>query len=60
MTAGPDTSGLYSNEIWKELLGEGDADDDGEITFEEFKVMMQKMLNKGGNEEGPIPITHNS
>lgn len=36
----------YSNEIWKELMGEGDANDDGEITFEEFKQMMKKMLHK--------------
>lgn len=27
-------------------MGEGDADNDGEITFDEFKVMMEKMLNK--------------
>lgn len=35
----------YSNDIWKELMGEGDANDDGEITFEEFRDMMKKMLN---------------
>ena len=36
----------YNNDIWKELMGEGDANDDGEITFEEFKHMMKKMLHK--------------
>ena len=36
----------YSNEMWKELIGEGDANEDGEITFEEFKTMMKKMLHK--------------
>jgi calcium-dependent protein kinase len=36
----------YGNEIWKELMGEGDANDDGEITFQEFKQMMKKMLHK--------------
>ena len=36
----------YTNEMWRELIGEGDANDDGEITFEEFKVMMKKMLHK--------------
>jgi Ca2+-binding EF-hand superfamily protein len=36
----------YNNDIWKELMGEGDANDDGEITFEEFKLMMKKMLHK--------------
>ena len=36
----------YSNEMWRELIGEGDANDDGEITFEEFKTMMKKMLHK--------------
>lgn len=32
--------------MWKGLFGEGDANDDGEITFEEFKIMMKKMLVK--------------
>lgn len=29
-----------SNDIWRSLMYEGDENDDGEITFEEFKVMM--------------------
>ena len=43
---GADIHTNYSNEIWKSLMGEGDSNDDGEITFEEFKTMMKKMLNK--------------
>ena len=43
---GPGGVHQYSNEMWRELIGEGDANEDGEITFEEFKVMMKKMLNK--------------
>ena len=35
-----------SNDIWKGLMGEGDTNNDGEITFEEFKLMMKKMLHK--------------
>jgi Ca2+-binding EF-hand superfamily protein len=27
-------------EFWKDILGEGDDDGDGEISFEEFKLMM--------------------
>ena len=30
--------------MWKEFMGEGDANNDGEITFEEFKEMMKKMM----------------
>lgn len=31
---------------WKELLDEGDNNGDGEISFEEFKVMMKKFVSK--------------
>ena len=36
----------YSNDIWKEMIDQGDDNNDGEITFDEFKVMMKKMLIK--------------
>jgi hypothetical protein len=32
---------------------EGDENDDGEITFEEFKVMMQKLLGKRPEVKSP-------
>ena len=38
--------------MWRELIGEGDANDDGEITFEEFKTMMKKMLHKKEHGNG--------
>jgi Ca2+-binding EF-hand superfamily protein len=31
---------------WKELLDEGDNNGDGEISFDEFKVMMKKFIIK--------------
>ena len=31
-------------EFWKNLLGEGDYDGDGEISFEEFKLMMKRLF----------------
>jgi len=33
-----------NKDIWKELMAEGDDNDDGEISFEEFKTMMKKLL----------------
>ena len=35
-----------NKDIWKELMAEGDDNDDGEISFEEFKTMMKKLLAK--------------
>lgn len=35
-----------SNDFWKDLLGEGDDNGDGEISFEEFKLMMKKLFLK--------------
>jgi len=35
-----------SNEFWESLLGEGDYNGDGEITFEEFKTMMKRLFFK--------------
>ena len=44
---GGDVQGIENdNDIWKELIGEGDANNDGEISFDEFKSMMKKMLVK--------------
>ena len=31
--------------IWDEIILEVDGNGDGEISFEEFKAMMQKLLN---------------
>ena len=33
-----------NDDFWKEILGEGDDNGDGEITFDEFKFMMKKMF----------------
>ena len=30
--------------IWNEIVKEVDANGDGEISFEEFKIMMEKLL----------------
>jgi Ca2+-binding EF-hand superfamily protein len=38
-----------NNDVWRSLMYEGDENDDGEITFEEFKVMMQKLLAKNSD-----------
>eukprot|EP00347_Sterkiella_histriomuscorum_P018781 403344202 len=35
-----------SPDFWKDLLGEGDDNGDGEISFDEFKVMMKKLFVK--------------
>jgi Ca2+-binding EF-hand superfamily protein len=42
-----------TNDIWRGLIGEGDANDDGEISFEEFKGMMHKLLNKQNTVKNP-------
>ena len=42
-----------SNDVWRSLMCEGDENDDGEITFEEFKVMMQKLLGKRPEVKSP-------
>ena len=35
----------FKNEnIWKEIIKEVDVNGDGEISYEEFKIMMQKFL----------------
>ena len=34
-----------NEEIWDEIIREVDANGDGEITFEEFKMMMHKFLD---------------
>ena len=34
--------------LWKELANEADDNGDGEITFDEFKTMMKKLLAKKG------------
>lgn len=33
-------------EFWKDLLGEGDDNGDGEISFDEFKLMMKRLFVK--------------
>ena len=33
-----------SDDFWTDILGEGDDNGDGEITFEEFKLMMQRLF----------------
>jgi len=33
-----------SDKVWKEVVGEIDVNGDGEIDFEEFKLMMKNML----------------
>ena len=33
-----------TDDHWKEILGEGDENGDGEITFDEFKLMMQSLF----------------
>ena len=31
-------------EVWKQVVSEVDENDDGEVSFEEFKTMMRKLL----------------
>lgn len=33
-------------DFWKDLLGEGDDNGDGEISFDEFKLMMKRLFVK--------------
>ncbi len=41
------------DQVWIDLVAAADQDNDGEITFEEFKKMMYVMyLNKGGGRAG--------
>lgn len=35
---------IINNQVFKDLIGEADENNDGEITFEEFKSMMKKMI----------------
>jgi len=34
----------FDEKIWDEIIGEVDIDGDGEISFEEFKLMMKKLI----------------
>jgi len=34
----------FDEKIWDEIIGEVDIDGDGEISYEEFKLMMSKLL----------------
>ena len=36
--------GDVHNDVWRSLMVEGDENNDGEISFEEFKTMMKKLL----------------
>lgn len=36
-----------TKKIWDEIVGEVDIDGDGEISYEEFKAMMEKLLSDG-------------
>jgi Ca2+-binding EF-hand superfamily protein len=33
----------FSDEMWREMISEVDADGDGRITFEEFRLMMKEV-----------------
>lgn len=44
-----------TNDIWRGLIGEGDANEDGEISFEEFKAMMHKLLNNNKQPPAATP-----
>lgn len=35
---------IGSEDIWKDIIGEVDTNGDGEISFEEFEIMMKKIL----------------
>jgi Ca2+-binding EF-hand superfamily protein len=37
---------LGNEGIWNDIIREVDIDGDGEISFDEFKLMMKKFLNK--------------
>lgn len=52
LTGAPSGSDFVNPDVWRGIMGEGDTDNDGEITFDEFKIMMEKMLNK----QRPPPI----
>mmetsp|Transcript_7685 Transcript_7685/g.5784 ORF Transcript_7685/g.5784 Transcript_7685/m.5784 type:complete len:145 (+) Transcript_7685:1150-1584(+) len=42
---------IGSEEVWKEIIGEVDANGDGEISFLEFETMMRKILSSSEEEE---------
>jgi len=39
-------AGEVDDATWKALMGEADKNGDGEITFDEFEVMMKKLWIK--------------
>jgi Ca2+-binding EF-hand superfamily protein len=42
----------FGNEnIWNDIIKEVDVNGDGEISYEEFKVMMQKFLSDGDSKK---------
>lgn len=34
----------FSEDIWKEIVAQVDANNDGEVSFEEFQAMMNKFV----------------
>jgi len=41
----------FDDKIWNEIISEVDIDGDGEISYAEFKTMMEKLLS-----DGPIEL----
>jgi len=39
-------SSKYSDKVWKEVINEIEHNKDDEVTFEEFKIMMLKLIVK--------------
>ena len=34
----------FSEDIWKEIIAQVDINNDGEVSFDEFQVMMNKLV----------------
>jgi Ca2+-binding EF-hand superfamily protein len=41
---------IGSEEVWEEIIKEVDTNGDGDISFEEFEIMMKKILINNNEE----------
>ena len=49
-----------SEEVWKQIVNEIDENGDGEVSFEEFKMMMVQLLKDNWSESEYWQILKNS